>query len=540
MLQLSLRAKVMLLGVVSVGIVGLVSVITFTILSVQTDDYRAMLEEEVTASFLMDRTALNYKRQVQEWKNVLIRGHTKNDLDKYWSRFQGLQTEIQSFASEILRKDLPTDAQRMVEEFKREHGAIYSTYTSAYGTFVSSGHDYKTADSSVRGLDRKPTENLEEAANIMEGLAQEHSSALKSQVASAITTSIVIVFIAVLIVGFGAHMIGHQQISKPIGMMTTNLRRLANGDFKFEVDRLSEDELGEMARSIDGLRQKLVASTDDIYIVMQELERTDTHLSQVSQAIQRGTQDQYARTDHAASAMTEMASTAKEVATHAAEASSASSDADEAAVSGERVMNSAITTMSRMKDHISSTTDVILSLERDTTEVGKVLDVIRGIAEQTNLLALNAAIEAARAGEQGRGFAVVADEVRTLAQRTQESTAEIHQMIESVQNGAQEAVKAIETGGEQSQESMNRVNEAGEMLKAIRGAVDKITGVNQLIAAAAQEQAHVAEDITQNITGITDIANVTAEQAGEVTESAEQMRATRLNLETVIGQLRQT
>ena len=164
--------------------------------------------------------------------------------------------------------------------------------------------------------------------------------------------------------------------------------------------------------------------------------------------------------------------------------------------------------------------------------------MIRGIAEQTNLLALNAAIEAARAGEQGRGFAVVADEVRSLAQRTQESTAEIHGIIENVQSAAQNAVKAIETGREQSEDSMNKVSEAGEQLTIIKAAVDRITSVNQFIATAANQQAAVAEDITQNIAEIADIASITAEQSKEVIDSSERMKSTRLDLERVIHNLR--
>ena len=235
----------------------------------------------------------------------------------------------------------------------------------------------------------------------------------------------------------------------------------------------------------------------------------------------QGTREQFSRTDQVATAMHEMSATAQEVARHAAEAARAADAADHSAQQGESIMRSTIQTITHMRGEISNTADVIRRLEADSGRIGKVLEVIRGIADQTNLLALNAAIEAARAGDAGRGFAVVADEVRTLARRTADSTAEIHQIIDTVQTGAVDAVRAIENGQSRSDEGVERVTEAGSMLQRITLEVEAIRDMNRQIATAAEEQTSVAEDISRNLTEITTIA-ITNQSNVERTEKASQ------------------
>ena len=536
----SLKAKILLLGLVSILTVGAISLIAFFTLSGKVDSYKKLIELDVAAVSTVDETTALFKKQVQEWKNVLLRGHNEKDLNKYWERFKDNQKEIQKRSSTLLALDIPATAKTHVRNFKEEHERIFSKYQEGYNLFINNSFDSRMGDQHVRGIDREPTKELEKASKIIVETVKSEAASLSASSNTIVTVGVSVIVLAVLAAGFFSFYLSSQKIAKPIENIINNVRRLAEGDFNFRLRVNNRDELGEIADSIRSLQEKLVSSTDDINVSMDVLRRTDETLSNISSSIQSGTENQYSRTDQVASAMNQMSSTSREVAQHAAEAADASKDAEDAADSGENVMESAISTISKMRDHISSTTEVITTLETNTTEVGTVLDVIRGIAEQTNLLALNAAIEAARAGEQGRGFAVVADEVRSLAQRTQESTAEIHEIIESVQGAAQNAVKAIETGRDQSEESMNKVNEAGDQLKIIKDSVDKITNVNQFIASAAHEQAAVAEDITKNISEIADIASVTANQAKEVIDSAQQMRDTRIGLEKVITSLRST
>ena len=192
---------------------------------------------------------------------------------------------------------------------------------------------------------------------------------------------------------------------------------------------------------------------------------------------------------------------------------------------------------SALASSITSTAEVVRRLEGDSERIGKVLEVIRGIADQTNLLALNAAIEAARAGEAGRGFAVVADEVRTLAQRTAESTAEIHQIIDSVQTGAVNAVRAIESGQQRSEQGVEQVTEAGRMLQNITEAVEAIRDMNRQIATAAEEQTAVAEDISRNLTEITSIATTNQQHVERTQAASQNLHSLSLQLSDVTRRL---
>ncbi len=218
--------------------------------------------------------------------------------------------------------------------------------------------------------------------------------------------------------------------------------------------------------------------------------------------------------DKVATAMTEMSATVHEVARNATEAAEAAQRADEETSKGKSVVSQAIEAIDLLANEVNDAAQVIHRLEQDSDEIGAVLDVIRGIAEQTNLLALNAAIEAARAGEQGRGFAVVADEVRTLAQRTQQSTQEIQNMIERLQSGAQDAVKAMEQGRSRAQVGVEQAAEAGTSLETIAQAVGTISDMNTQIATAAEEQSVVAEEINLNIVAISDMIDKVATDAG--------------------------
>ncbi|MES9848328.1 MAG: methyl-accepting chemotaxis protein, partial [Candidatus Thiodiazotropha sp.] len=236
-----------------------------------------------------------------------------------------------------------------------------------------------------------------------------------------------------------------------------------------------------------------------------------------------GITKQHEQTTQVATAMTEMSATVHEVAQNTTQTAEAARQADQQANSGRDVVNAVTSSIDSLASEVGRAVETVQHVEQDSERIGSVLDVIRGIADQTNLLALNAAIEAARAGEQGRGFAVVADEVRTLAKRTQDSTEEIQEMIESLQTGVRETVTVMETSQQQAAESVDQAGRAHEALEEITRVVDTISQMSSQIATAAEEQSAVAEDINRNIVDITHVAEATSQDSAKSYDASEAM-----------------
>jgi len=243
-------------------------------------------------------------------------------------------------------------------------------------------------------------------------------------------------------------------------------------------------------------------------------------------------------TSQVATAATEMASTVVHVAENAAAASNAAGEANRETNTGRQVVTETIDSISSLSQEIERSANVITELEKDALNIGSVLDVIKSIAEQTNLLALNAAIEAARAGEQGRGFAVVADEVRSLASRTQDSTQEIQQMIEHLQKRSSEACTVMQSSREQANGSVESAAKAGESLDIIAKAVLEITEMNAQIASAAEEQSSVAEEINKNIVSINEVAESSASGAQQTMTASEQLAELADRLKSEVEQFK--
>jgi len=311
-----------------------------------------------------------------------------------------------------------------------------------------------------------------------------------------------------------------------------------DSDLTQRVEIVSKDEIGAMAENLNSMLAKFQGIIQQVSSSTGQLASAAEEMSAVSVQTSRGIQEQQSQTEQLATAMNEMAATVQEVAQHAVEAAGAAATANEESSQGRRVVNEAVNSINALAEAIGRAADAIQRVEADSERIGTVLDVIRGIAEQTNLLALNAAIEAARAGEQGRGFAVVADEVRTLAGRTQESTQEIQTMIESLQAGSKEAVQLMEQGSEQTQSSVAQTTTAGNALRAIADEVERINDMNTQIASAAEEQSTVAEEINRNVATISQVTDESAQGAEQNARASEDLSSLASDLQQMVARFK--
>jgi methyl-accepting chemotaxis protein len=311
-----------------------------------------------------------------------------------------------------------------------------------------------------------------------------------------------------------------------------------DGDLTQRLAAQGNDEVTELARGFNRFADKVQALVQQVQGSTTQVATAAEEMSAITAQTSAGVQRQRSEIDQVATAMTEMAATVQEVARNAAGAAEAAREANGEAGDGKRVVDATISSIHALAREVSQAAEVIDHLAADSESIGSVLDVIRGIAEQTNLLALNAAIEAARAGEQGRGFAVVADEVRTLAQRTQTSTREIQQMIEKVQDGARGAVAVMQAGRKRAEDSVRQAGEAGSSLQTITYAVSAISDMNMQIASAAEEQSAVAEEINRNIVNIGSVADETATGSEHTATASAELARLGTDLQRAAGKFK--
>ncbi len=521
-LQNSLRGQFLLLVGGSLTLVLTISLICFLLLSQGIRSYRGLLDGPLEMSNLLDQANFDFKVQVQEWKDVLLRGKKPENLEKYWAQFEAQEARVQDGLDKLVslaEREGDGALRQQIVQLRDEHRTLGAAYRKGRDAFVAAGADPVAGDLAVQGIDRAASSQMSALVEQLHQHGQTESQAISQHADRTITTGLTVILVSSLLIGLASLWLVNRRLILPIRDLIEHIGRLSRGDFARHVDTSRRDELGKLAVAANTLRDFLAATFERLKGSTHELDNASRELNTIAGLMAEGTRDQFSRTDQVATAMHEMSATAQEVARHAADAAQAADEADRSARQGEDVMRATIATITAVRNEIANTAQVVRQLETDSERIGKVLEVIRGIAEQTNLLALNAAIEAARAGEQGRGFAVVADEVRTLAQRTAESTAEIHQIIDTVQNGAGNAVRAIDSGQQRSEESVAQVTEAGSVLQRITGAVESIRDMNRQIATAAEEQTSVAEDISRNLSEITTIAT-TNEQHVQRTQAA--------------------
>ncbi|KAF1053068.1 MAG: Methyl-accepting chemotaxis protein McpQ [Stenotrophomonas maltophilia] len=344
--------------------------------------------------------------------------------------------------------------------------------------------------------------------------------------------------LAALLVGALAALLISLSIVRPLRQAIDLARRIAEGDLSQTIEVRRRDEVGQLLQAVGEMAGGLRAIVARLQQGVGQLTASAQALSQVTEQTQQGVDSQKAETDQVATAMNQMAATVLDVARNAEQAASSAERADATVGNGQQVVRDTLGRIGQLADAVREATRSVESLGRDSQNIGGVLDVIKSVAEQTNLLALNAAIEAARAGEQGRGFAVVADEVRALARRTQQSTAEIEQLIGSLQAGAQVSVQRMLRSHQLVEQSVGDAEQTERALGDIASAVSVIQQMNQQIAAASEQQSAVAEQINQSVTRIRGIADSSASAMQSTAHSSVELAQLSQHLQGAVGQFR--
>uniref|UniRef100_UPI0030DBAF22 methyl-accepting chemotaxis protein n=2 Tax=Pseudomonas sp. EA_5y_Pfl2_R50 TaxID=3088691 RepID=UPI0030DBAF22 len=418
-----------------------------------------------------------------------------NDVNK-----KLLMETIDSFLSDITkaRTSLPTALSGQLEEAHTGMRRYRDVLVEVAGLFEQKQTMREQVDQESKAMD-----------NIMDGLMDTQQRLAREDQHSAFIQMAVLTVLA-LVIGLFASVVISRQITAPLALTVELARRIAKGDLTVQAKSNRKDELGDLQNAMQDMAQNLNTLVQGIGNGVTHISTSAEKLSAMSEQTSAGVRQQKSEVDQVATAMHEMASTVQEVARNTTDASAAATLADQQARHGSTVVKQATVQISELAVAIEELGGAMNVLTQDSEQIGKVIDVIKAVAEQTNLLALNAAIEAARAGEQGRGFAVVADEVRSLAQRTQDSTKEIEALIVTLQQGTQAAATLMASSRERTLDTVVLAQKADLAITEINQSIGTIQEMSLQISAAAEQQSAVADEINRSIVSVRDVADQSA------------------------------
>ncbi|MFY0668327.1 MAG: chemotaxis protein [Alteromonas stellipolaris] len=485
----------------------------------------------------VNATLNTFKTQVQEWKNTLLRGHNNDDREKYWSRFQKREAEIKQQFSQMLANPVVSDkAKADIRKFQTAHAYMAEKYREGYAAFIASSFDPKVGDSYVRGIDREPAKLLE---SIADEIANQSALAITDLKDGTRRMLWLILFAAIVLSLLSVvYVISRlrSQVINPTREVATCISNLATSQYDYPLTYSSGHELGILADSARALQSKLKSSVAQLHQTELEMERAFVALGDVGQSIMDGAVEQRdaslsldATTDKLKGIVQNLVAITDQVAV-------ATRNSEENVASCYSTFERANAGFKQLAKTVTESSDIVSDLQSRSKNILKVVNVINEIADQTNLLALNAAIEAARAGEHGRGFAVVADEVRALAAKTQQSTKEINDILSSFEAEARGAVLAMEEG---KQLSDSNAAEAAIALQTLNNVVDDIKETASVVVAlneAADEQEAVlsqVESIIANVVASSDRFHKLAQRD----DMAESMKSMSVNVEKVVSSL---
>ena len=535
LLRLTVGQKILL-----IPIIGTLSFAIFVIInSVVSAQNASELETAQNVDFPALQLSTSALTNMEKVRDILASSVTTGDIDA---------VDAAREKADVVRADL-TSISRIAPELSGDINTILNTFNaySEMALSLTSSILDNTADfATLGGQLETMNSRYDEAINQLNGFKSSRQQTFEKAFEQYNSAQDFLFWLGLLmgvlttLVLFGTAIPVTKTITGNLTRVVKSLRDIAeeDGDLTIRIQTNAQDEVGDLVKYFNRFMEKLQRVVKDIVDTTLPLSDLAQNLNQLTDTTNQNISQQQGAAVHAKQAVDNMNHSVIAVAESAAEAARAADEASSASNNGQQVVNSTVTNIQALAQNVEETAEVIRKLENDSNQVGVVLDVIKGIAEQTNLLALNAAIEAARAGEQGRGFAVVADEVRTLASRTQQSTEQIQQTIERLQTAAHQAVSVMSSGTLQAEGSVTEANKAGDSLVVIADTISRISAMNGQIASSTDDQQAVARQIVGFVDEIYARTDETSQNSDRLASASTELAGLAKNLENIARQFR--